>query len=67
MEAAVKELEPFLGKEGGSSRIGKYLIGTVKGDIHDIGKNLLGLYFRKPRPALASYLFYDFFRFRHHL
>lgn len=40
MESAVKELEPFLG-QGKSSHTGKYLIGTVKGDIHTIGKNIV--------------------------
>ena len=40
MESAVKELEPFFG-QGRSSHAGKYLIGTVKGDIHNIGKNIV--------------------------
>ena len=40
MEAAVKELEPYFG-QGKSSHTGKYLIGTVKGDIHNIGKNIV--------------------------
>jgi corrinoid protein of di/trimethylamine methyltransferase len=40
MEAALKILEPhFTGAEG--SKKGKVLIGTVKGDIHDIGKNIV--------------------------
>jgi 5-methyltetrahydrofolate--homocysteine methyltransferase len=41
METALKELEPFLGEEKGSSHTGKFLIGTVKGDIHDIGKKIV--------------------------
>ena len=37
---ALEILEPILGKEGTSFR-GKFLIGTVKGDIHDLGKNIV--------------------------
>ena len=33
-------LEPHLGS-GGGSRLGKIVIGTVKGDIHDIGKDIV--------------------------
>jgi 5-methyltetrahydrofolate--homocysteine methyltransferase len=40
MEAAVKELEPYF-CQGKSIHTGKYLIGTVKGDIHNIGKNIV--------------------------
>ena len=40
MRSAVEKLEPLLASEGGS-RIGNYLIATVKGDIHDIGKNIV--------------------------
>jgi len=29
--------------ETGAPRLGKMVIGTVKGDIHDIGKNLVGM------------------------
>ncbi|NQS91238.1 MAG: corrinoid protein [Chloroflexi bacterium] len=40
MEAALEVLEPhFEGDEG--DKKGKVLIGTVKGDIHDIGKNIV--------------------------
>jgi len=40
MEAALKVLEPhFKGNEG--SKKGKVLVGTVQGDIHDIGKNIV--------------------------
>jgi methylmalonyl-CoA mutase cobalamin-binding domain/chain len=41
MQAAVAELEPFLNASGAKFNAGKYLIGTVKGDIHDIGKNIV--------------------------
>jgi corrinoid protein of di/trimethylamine methyltransferase len=40
MEAALGILEPYFeGDEGGKK--GKVLIGTVQGDIHDIGKNIV--------------------------
>lgn len=37
---ATKILEPYLTKTGRKS-LGKVVIGTVKGDIHDIGKNIV--------------------------
>jgi 5-methyltetrahydrofolate--homocysteine methyltransferase len=40
MKAAVGHLEPFMEKSESSSR-GKILLATVKGDVHDIGKNLV--------------------------
>lgn len=40
MSKGSEVLRPFLAKEGGSS-VGKVCIGTVKGDLHDIGKNLV--------------------------
>ena len=40
MKAAVKELEKYLLKEEGVSK-GKLVLGTVYGDVHDIGKNLV--------------------------
>jgi len=40
MNAGVEVLKPFLA-ESGAKPIGKALIGTVKGDLHDIGKNLV--------------------------
>jgi 5-methyltetrahydrofolate--homocysteine methyltransferase len=40
MKAAVSHLEKFMEKAGGS-RKGKVLLATVKGDVHDIGKNLV--------------------------
>ena len=43
-DAAVAVLEPELLKRGShSSKLGKFLIATVKGDIHDIGKNIVSL------------------------
>jgi len=37
---ALELLEPVRGQKG-SSYMGKFLIGTVKGDIHDLGKNIV--------------------------
>jgi 5-methyltetrahydrofolate--homocysteine methyltransferase len=42
MKASLMILKPHLAREGAKSR-GKVLIGTVKGDMHDIGKNLVGI------------------------
>jgi 5-methyltetrahydrofolate--homocysteine methyltransferase len=40
MKAGMSILKPLLA-ETGAPRVGKLVIGTVKGDIHDIGKNLV--------------------------
>jgi methylmalonyl-CoA mutase cobalamin-binding domain/chain len=42
MKAGMAVLRPLLA-ETGAARIGKVVIGTVKGDIHDIGKNLVAM------------------------
>ena len=42
MQECMKLLEPLL-KEGDASSKGKVIIGTVKGDLHDIGKNLVAM------------------------
>lgn len=44
MKQAVAHLEPFINalKEEGTSN-GKILLATVKGDVHDIGKNIVGV------------------------
>jgi 5-methyltetrahydrofolate--homocysteine methyltransferase len=42
MKKGLEILKPKLGA-GGSSSAGKIVIGTVKGDLHDIGKNLVGM------------------------
>jgi 5-methyltetrahydrofolate--homocysteine methyltransferase len=42
MKAAVSYLEPHMEKAGGNGR-GKVLLATVKGDVHDIGKNLVDI------------------------
>lgn len=45
MHAGLKILEPHLSKSG-IKPVGKIGIGTVKGDLHDIGKNLVAMMFR---------------------
>ncbi len=42
MKAGMTILEPFLVKSG-IEPIGRVVIGTVKGDLHDIGKNLVAM------------------------
>jgi len=42
MKAGMAILRPLLA-ETGAEPVGKIVIGTVKGDIHDIGKNLVGM------------------------
>ena len=46
MKKAVAYLEPFMEaekSEGASSKRGTMVIATVKGDVHDIGKNIVGV------------------------
>ena len=44
MKRAVAYLEPFMEDEkAGGSAQGKILLATVKGDVHDIGKNIVGV------------------------
>ena len=40
MKGAMEELDPLL-KAGGVQKLGRVVIGTVSGDMHDIGKNLV--------------------------
>jgi len=42
MKAGMAILRPLLA-ETGAPRVGTVVLGTVKGDIHDIGKNLVGM------------------------
>jgi methanogenic corrinoid protein MtbC1 len=46
MTAAVAVLEPELAKSGNTAKSGKVALGTVEGDIHDIGKALVGIMLR---------------------
>ncbi len=45
MKIAVEILDPYLQKRGDreASRAGRVLLATVKGDVHDIGKNIVGV------------------------
>lgn len=42
MKASVAHLEQFMEKDESSVK-GKIIMATVKGDVHDIGKNLVGI------------------------
>ena len=45
MKQAVNILQPYIeaGKSGNTGKSGKVLLATVKGDVHDIGKNIVGV------------------------
>jgi 5-methyltetrahydrofolate--homocysteine methyltransferase len=44
MKKAVAYLQPYIEQEKGGGRAqGKVLLATVKGDVHDIGKNIVGV------------------------
>ena len=43
MKAGMAILQPLLTAAGGDTSAGTIVIGTVKGDLHDIGKNLVGM------------------------
>ena len=43
MEAGQKVLEPAMAGAGSGEKAGKVILGTVKGDIHNLGKNLVGV------------------------
>ncbi|XHX78713.1 MAG: methionine synthase [Stenomitos frigidus ULC029] len=43
MKSAVAFLEPFMEKEDSGQAKGTFVIATVKGDVHDIGKNLVDI------------------------
>ena len=42
MQVSMEILKPLL-VAAGAKRAGRVLLGTVKGDLHDIGKNLVGM------------------------
>jgi len=46
MKAGVAVLMPLMQKEGNVEKKGTVVLATVKGDIHDIGKNIVGLMLR---------------------
>jgi 5-methyltetrahydrofolate--homocysteine methyltransferase len=43
MKQAVAYLEPKMEKKEGGSQKGTIVLATVKGDVHDIGKNLVDI------------------------
>ena len=43
MRTAIDYLEPYLKSDGDKEKKARIVIATVKGDIHDIGKNLVAL------------------------
>jgi 5-methyltetrahydrofolate--homocysteine methyltransferase len=45
MNEGLKVLQPVLA-EAGVEPVGKFVLGTVKGDLHDIGKNLVNMMFK---------------------
>ena len=46
METAIAYLEPLIKKAPGQQDMATIVIATVEGDVHDIGKNLVGLMLR---------------------
>ncbi len=46
MRDAVDILQPYMGEEGEDSAKPRFLLATVKGDVHDIGKNITGIVLR---------------------
>ena len=46
MKTAVEYLTPFLSGENAGSSAGKIILATVKGDVHDIGKNIVSVILR---------------------
>ena len=46
MKAGMGVLKPLLTAGGASSQTGRLLMGTVRGDLHDIGKNLVSMMWR---------------------
>ena len=42
MSTAMEHIKPFF-QSGSVKRKGKFVVGTVSGDLHDIGKNLVGM------------------------
>jgi len=45
MNSALFVLEPLLGRSG-VAKSGRVVIGTVSGDVHDIGKNMVGMFLK---------------------
>lgn len=45
MQAGVQHMSPLFARDG-IKKVGKLMIGTVAGDLHDVGKNLVSLVFQ---------------------
>ena len=45
MKYGMEVLEPHIVK-GSKASLGKFILGTVNGDLHDVGKNLVGMMFK---------------------
>jgi len=43
MKASTELMKPYWEKAGGGDALGKIVIATVEGDVHDIGKNLVSM------------------------
>ncbi len=46
MKRAVAILQPYIEQSSSTKSVGKYLVATVKGDVHDIGKNIAAVILR---------------------
>jgi 5-methyltetrahydrofolate--homocysteine methyltransferase len=46
MRAGSDQIGPELAKSSGETKLGKFMIATVSGDLHDVGKNLVALVFK---------------------
>ena len=46
MDAGSKVLEPLIASDGSGERHGKVVLATVKGDVHNLGKNLVNVMLR---------------------
>ena len=46
MKRAVSILQPYIENNSGVGTVGRYLVATVKGDVHDIGKNIAAVILR---------------------
>ena len=59
LKGIVKILEPHLKKEEETERLGKVIIGTVAGDIHDIGKDLVVFMLKVSGFVMGNGAFFD--------